>query len=153
MNFSEFKEPAAKRGEKQRIPEELLFLIVLWTLIPRLVLFFIYLGLSFFRASLQIQVIVIIVGIAVISVRMFRFYMGVRVRMLAKIKAGPEVIVGAVGIVTADLKPKGEIRVNGEFWQAVAEEGWIEKDREVEGMEDLALAVKMVKEKAELARA
>ena len=119
---------------------------------PALLLFFIYLGLSFFRVSLQIQVAVVIAGIVVLSIRTFRLYRGVRARVLAKVRAGPEVLVGAIGIVTTDLKPKGEVRVMGEFWQAVAKEGWIEKDREVEvvGMEGLVLAVRMVKEKAVL---
>jgi membrane-bound serine protease (ClpP class) len=69
--------------------------------------------------------------------------------MLARVRTGPEVLVGATGIATTDLKPKGEVRVNGEFWQAEAKEGWIEKDREVEvvNMEGLVLAVRMAKGK------
>ncbi len=132
------------------MPEELVFLVALWTLIPCLILFFIILGLSFFGASLQIQVVVVICGIVILSIRTFRLYRGVRARMLAKVRTGPEALVGAIGIVTTDLKPKGEVRVNGEFWQAVAKEGWIEKDKEVEvvGMENLVLAVRTVKEKA-----
>jgi membrane-bound serine protease (ClpP class) len=109
-----------------------------------------FLAYSFFRASLQIQVAVVICGIAILSIRTFRLYRGVRARMLAKVRTGPEVLVGAIGIVITDLRPKGEVRVNGEFWQAVAKEGWIEKDREVEvvGMDGLVLSVNRVKEKA-----
>lgn len=144
-------EPAPKQHAKQKLPEDLIFLIGLWTLIPCLVLFFIWFGLSFFRVSLLIQVMVVVAGIVVISVRTIRLYRGVRERMLAKAKAGPEAIIGSLGIATTDLRTKGEVRVNGEFWQAMAEEGWIEKDREVEvvSLEGLTLTVRRVKEKAE----
>ena len=132
------------------MPLELVFLVALWTLIPGLLLFFIFLGLSFFGVSLQIQVVVVIGGIVILSIRTFRLYRGVRARALAKIRTGPEALIGAIGIVTTDLRPKGEVRVKGEFWQAVAKEGWIEKDREVEvvGMEGLVLTVRMVKGKS-----
>ena len=131
------------------MPLETLFLVALWTLIPTLILFFIVLGLGFFGVSLQIQVAVVIVGVLVLSIRTFRLYRSVRIRMLAKIRTGPEVLVGSIGMATTDLGPKGEVRVNGEFWQAMAKEGWIEKDRDVEvvGVEGLVLAVKKVKEK------
>ncbi len=151
INFSEFSDkPAHEQKENRKMPMEVLFLVALWTLIPALILFFIVLGLSLFRVSLQIQVAVVIGGIVILSIRTFRLYRGVRTRMLAKVRTGPESLVGVIGIVTTDLRPKGEVRVNGEFWQAVAKEGWIEKDREVEvvGMEGLALNVRMVKEKA-----
>jgi membrane protein implicated in regulation of membrane protease activity len=139
-----------EQKENRRMPAELVFLVALWTLIPGLILFFIFLGLSFFGASLQIQVLVVIGGIVILSIRTVRLYRGIRARTLAKVRTGPEVLVGAIGIVTTDLRPKGEVRVKGEFWQAVAKEGWIEKDREVEvvGMEGLVFAVRMVKEKA-----
>ena len=131
---------------------ELVLLVALWTAIPVLLLFFIFLGLTFFSVSLQIRVAVVIGGIVIISIRTFRLYGGVRARVLAKVRTGPEVLVGAIGIATTDLRPKGEVRVMGEFWQAAAKEGWIEKDREVEvvGMEGLVLAVRMAKEKAVL---
>ncbi len=134
------------------MPEDLVLLVALWTLLPCLILFFIVIGLSFFGASLQIQVVVVIAGIVILSIRTFRLYKGVKARMLAKVRAGPEILVGAIGIVTTDLKPKGEVRVQGEFWQAMATDGWIEKDREVEvvSVEGLILAVRMVKEKAVL---
>jgi membrane protein implicated in regulation of membrane protease activity len=108
---------AREQKENRRMPVELVFLVALWTVIPALILFFIFLGLSFFGASLQIQVAVVICGIVILSIRTFRLYRGVRARVLAKVRAGPEVLVGAIGIVITDLRPKGEVRVNGEFWQ------------------------------------
>ncbi len=71
-------------------PLEWVFLIILWTLIPGLILFFIVLGLSFFRVSLLIQVLVVIFGIVILTFRAFRLYRGVRMDMLANVKAGPE---------------------------------------------------------------
>ncbi len=141
-----------EQKENRRIPGDLILLVALWTAIPCLILFFIVLGLSLFGASLQIQVGVVIAGISIISIRTFRLYRGVKARMLAKVRAGPEIIVGATGVATTKLRPKGEVRVQGEFWQAMAKEGWIEKDTEVEvvAIEGLVLAVKVVKERAEL---
>jgi len=149
-NFPEFSsKPASEKKENRRTPWEMVFLVALWTFIPALILFFIYLGLSFFGVSLQIQVAVVIAGVVILSIRTFRLYRGLRTRMLARVRTGPEVLIGATGIATTDLKPKGEVRVNGEFWQAEAKEGWIEKDREVEvvNMEGLVLAVRMAKGK------
>ena len=125
-------EQEREQKRKQGMPLEILFLVALWTVIPTLILFFFVLGLGFFGVSLQIQVAVVIVGVLVLSIRTFRLYRSVRIRMLAKIKTGPEVLVGSLGMATTDLRPKGEVRVNGEFWQAMAKEGWIEKDRDVE---------------------
>ena len=152
-NFCEFIDKlAGEQNGNRRAPMELVLLVALWTAIPVLLLFFIFLGLTFFGVGLQIRVAVMIGGIVIISIRTFRLYGGVRARVLAKVRTGPEVLVGAIGITTTDLRPKGEVRVMGEFWQALAKEGWIEKDREVEvvGMEGLFLAVRMAKEKAVL---
>jgi membrane-bound ClpP family serine protease len=57
--------------------------------------------------------------------------------------------IGSVGLAVTDLKPRGEIRVLGEFWQATAKEGEIKTGEKVEvvGMEGMLLVVKPVKEK------
>jgi membrane-bound serine protease (ClpP class) len=139
----------SEQKENRRMHVALAFVVALWALIAGLLLFFIFLGLSLSKASLQIQVAIVIGTIAILSILTFRLYRGV-VANLAKVRTGKEVLVGAIGIATTDLRPTGEVRVKGEFWQAVAKEGWIEKDREVEvvGMEGLVLTVRMVKEKA-----
>lgn len=66
-----------------------------------------------------------------------------------KIKTGAEALMGAHGVAVSDLKPKGEIRVLGEFWQAKSEDKWVRKGQEVEvvGMDGLFLFVKAAKEK------
>ena len=69
---------------------------------------------------------------------------------LSKIKTGKEALIGSVGVAVTDLKPKGEIRVLGEFWQATAKETEIKTGEKVEvvGMEGMFVIVKPVKEKA-----
>ena len=49
-----------------------------------------------------------------------------------KVTTGREGIVGAAGIVLRPLDPKGQVRVNGEIWDAVSESGPLEKDRIIE---------------------
>lgn len=84
---------------------------------------------------------------AVLAVWML--YKGVRAN-LSKVKTGKEALIGARGVAVTDLKPTGEIRVVGEFWQAAAKAGWIRKGEEVEvvGLEGLFLVVRPYKEKA-----
>jgi len=69
---------------------------------------------------------------------------------LSKIKTGKEVLIGSVCVAVTDLNPKGEIRVLGEFWQAITKEGEIKNGEKVEvvGMQGMFLVVKPVKEKA-----
>lgn len=66
-----------------------------------------------------------------------------------KVKTGAETLIGAVGYAVTDLKPKGHIRVLGEFWQARCLNGEIMKGEEVKvlGIEGLTLLVKRVEEK------
>ena len=125
----------------------LVFVVVLWAVFAASILFFIFLGLSFVGASSQIQTLVAIAAVALLSILSFRLYRGVRAN-LAKAKTGNEVIIGARGITTTNLRPKGEVRVKGEFWQAAAEEGWIDKGKEVEvvGIDGLVLDVRIAKE-------
>lgn len=124
----------------------LLVVVVLWAVTLALILFFVFLGLSFAGISLQIQIVVAIAAIAMLSILAFRLYRGVRANLI-KAKTGKETIIGSIGVVTTDLRPKGEVRVKGEFWQAVTNEGWIDKGKEVEvvGIEGLVLDVRVAK--------
>ena len=75
-------------------------------------------------------------------------YKGVKARLF-KVKTGKEALIGAKGVAVTDLKPIGEIRVIGEFWQATAKDEWIKNGETVEvvGMEGMFLVVKPAKEK------
>ena len=44
---------------------------------------------------------------------------------------GPEAMIGKTGVAITDLKPKGEIRVEGEIWRAESFSGNIEKGEQV----------------------
>ncbi len=67
-----------------------------------------------------------------------------------RVKTGREALIGTKGTVTTDLKPKGEIRVMSEFWEARAEDGMIAAGQEVEvlAIDGMTLVVKAVEHKA-----
>ena len=67
-----------------------------------------------------------------------------------RVKTGKEALIGARGVATTDLKPKGEVRVMSEFWEAKAKDTPITAGQEVEviGMEGMTLVVKLAEQKA-----
>ena len=67
-----------------------------------------------------------------------------------RVKTGKEALIGARGVATTDLKPKGEVRVMSEFWEATVKDTAIGAGQEVEvvGMEGMTLVVKPVEQKA-----
>jgi len=77
------------------------------------------------------------------------FYAGVKAQF-RRVKTGKEALIGARGIVTSDLKPKGEVRVMGEFWEATAKDTTIATGQAVEvvSMEGVYLVVKPAEQKA-----
>lgn len=64
-----------------------------------------------------------------------------------RVKAGPEWLIGKIGMVTLALAPVGEVKVEGQIWKAEAIAGEAkEGDRvEVVGREGLILKVKAIK--------
>ena len=87
--------------------------------------------------TLGITLIIVALIVAVI------FYVGVKAQFI-RIKTGKEALIGAKGIATTDLKPKGEVRVLGEFWEATTKDGEIATGQAVEvvGMEGMFLSGK-----------
>ena len=61
-----------------------------------------------------------------------------------KVKGGPEELVGKVGTVVSVLAPKGEVRIEGQFWRAESVSGEVKEGEQVEivGREGLTLKVK-----------
>ena len=61
-----------------------------------------------------------------------------------KQKTGIEALIGMKGIAMETLSPKGRVRVNGEFWDSIAEEGIIAVNTEIEvtKIKDFKLTVK-----------
>jgi membrane-bound serine protease (ClpP class) len=96
----------------------------------------------------QIQAVLVIATVAMASIFSFIVYKAAKAR-LSKVRTGKEALIGARGIAVSDLKPNGEIRVVGEFWQAKAKDDWIKKGEEVEviDMEGLFLVVRLVEKK------
>ncbi len=106
-------------------------------------------GASYYGVTPQAQLALAIVTLIVAAIIFWIIYKAAQAK-LSKIKTGKEALIGSVGVAVTDLKPKGEIRVLGEFWQATAKEEWIKNGEKVEvvGMEGMLLIVRPVKEKA-----
>ncbi len=77
------------------------------------------------------------------------FYAGVKAQF-RRVKTGKEALIGARGIATSDLNPKGEVRVMGEFWEATAKDATIPAGQAVEvvSMDGVYLVVKPAEQKA-----
>ena len=103
-----------------------------------------YYGIALFvEGSLAATLFVVALILALI------FYAGFKAQF-RRVKTGKEALTGARGIATSDLKPKGEVRVMGEFWEATAKDATITAGQAVEvvSMEGVYLVVKPVEQKA-----
>jgi membrane-bound ClpP family serine protease len=118
-------------------------------IIAGLLLFLVFQGFSFNQVTGQIQIALAIAAIVTAIILAFLLYKAVRANFL-KVKTGREALIGSRGTAISDLKPKGEVRVMSEFWQAKVKDGWIKSGEEVEvvEMEGLFLVVRSVIEKA-----
>lgn len=101
------------------------------------------LGISF-----EIVISLSIILLAIAGITAWLFYAGVKAQY-KQVKTGKEALIGATGVAITDLKPKGEIRVLGEFWQAIAKDSEIAKAAPVEVvcLDGMLLVVKPAKEK------
>jgi membrane-bound serine protease (ClpP class) len=106
-------------------------------------------GTTYYGLAVQVEETVAITLIIVALIIAAIFYVGVKAQFKT-VKTGKEALVGAKGIATTDLKPNGEVRVTGEFWQATVKEGDIAAGQTVEvvGMEGMFLVVKPTEQKA-----
>jgi membrane-bound serine protease (ClpP class) len=106
-------------------------------------------GTPFYGLAVQVEVTIAATLIVVALIVGFIFYVGVKAQF-RRVKTGKEALIGAKGIATSDLKPKGEIRVMGEFWEATAKDGEVEIGQPVEvvGMDGMFLVVKLAEQKA-----
>jgi membrane-bound ClpP family serine protease len=103
-----------------------------------------YYGLNI-SVELTLGVTLIIVALIVAVI----FYVGIKAQF-TRVKTGKEALIGTKGTATTDLKPNGEVRVMGEFWQATAKDAEIAtgQDIEVVGMDGMLLVVKQTEQKA-----
>ena len=113
-----------------------------------LLIFSASLGIAYYGLALQIEAAMAIILLLAAGIAAWLFYIGVKAQH-KRVKTGKEALIGAKGIATTDLKPKGEIRVLGEFWQAIAKDTTIGIGQAVEVvcLEGMFLVVKPAEEK------
>ena len=101
------------------------------------------LGISF-----EVAVVLAIVLLVIAGISAWLFYAGIKAQYKS-VKTGKEALIGAKGVAVTDLNPKGEVRVQGEFWQAIAKDEAITNGETVEVvcLDGMLLVVKPTKEK------
>lgn len=106
-------------------------------------------GTQFYGLAVSVELTLGITLIIVAFIVAVIFYVGVKAQF-RRVKTGKEALIGAKGIATTDLTPKGEIRVMGEFWEATAKDTTIVAGQAVEvvGMDGMFLVVKPAEQKA-----
>ena len=106
-------------------------------------------GTTYYGIAIQIEETLAIMLVIIAVILGWIFYAGVKAQF-RRVKTGKEALIGAKGIAAADLKPKGEVRVLGEFWEATAKDAAIVAGQNVEviGMEGMFLVVKPAEQKA-----
>ena len=103
----------------------------------------IYGATLFLEASFALTLFVVALIIGLI------FYAAIKAQF-RRVKTGKEALIGAKGVATTDINPKGEVRVMGEFWEATAKDATISAGQTVEvvSMDGVYLVVKPVEQKA-----
>ncbi len=109
----------------------LIVLIALLDDVAALALVFIMLWV--FDVKLSI-VAMIVIGL-VLGTLIFFLHRAIVPSLRRRKVTGSEGMIGMVGEVTEALKPKGCVKVNGEYWQAISVEGDIGIGEEVEVIE------------------
>ncbi len=106
-------------------------------------------GTTYYGLAVQVEETVAVSLIIIALILLLIFYAGVQAQF-RKVKTGKEALIGAKGVATSDLKPKGVVRVMGEFWEAIAKDAAIAagQDVEVVGLDGMFLVVKPAEQKA-----
>ncbi len=128
----------------------LAFLTGILTVIGALLLYAAVAGLTYGGFTTQMMVAIAVVLFAIAVIVAWLAYTGVRAQYL-QVKTGKEALIGAIGVAVTDLKPKGEVRVGGEFWQALSADRALIANGEsikVLTMEGMFLIVTRAEEKA-----
>jgi membrane-bound ClpP family serine protease len=126
----------------------LAFIVGVLVVIAGLLVFGVSIGAEYYGLALQAEAALAIVLLVVAGIVAWIFYVGVKAQY-KRVKTGKEALIGAKGVATTDINPKGEVRVLGEFWQAIAKDVEISKCQEVEVVEldGMFLVVKPSEEK------
>ncbi len=127
----------------------LAFVIGLLVAIGVFLLFVAVSGITFYGVAVPVEGSLAVTLFVVAVILGLIFYFGVQAQF-RRVKTGKEALIGARGIATSDLNPKGEIRVMGEFWEATAKDATIAAGQAVEvvSMDGVYLVVKPAEQKA-----
>lgn len=127
----------------------LAFIAGVLVVVGALLVFSVISGVTYYGVALQIEAALAIVLLIIAGIVAWIFYVGLRAQY-SLVKTGREALIGARAIAVTDLKPTGEVRVMGEFWQATAKDTVMLKGQTVEviDMAGMFLVVKPVEEKA-----
>ncbi len=77
-------------------------------------------GVAYYGLTLQFEALLAVILLIVAGIVVWLFYIGVKAQYKL-VKTGKEALIGATGVATTDISPKGEVRVLGEFWQAISD--------------------------------
>ncbi len=137
--------------EKIGMHAAIAFLGGICTIIGILLVLAAVLGTNFGGLNVQTEIALAVIVFVIAILAAWMLYKGISAKY-TKVKTGEEALIGSRGVAVTDLKPKGEIRVLGEFWQAIAEDKvkGISNGEEVQvlSMEGMFLVVKPAEEKA-----
>ncbi len=124
------------------------FVIGILVTIAGFLLFAAISGTTYYGIAIQIEWTLAILLVIIAVILGWIFYTGVKAQF-NRVKTGKEALIGAKGIAATDLKPKGEVRVLGEFWEATAKDATIVTGQTVEviGMDGMFLVVKLAEQK------
>ena len=127
----------------------LAFIIGVLVAIGVLLLFAVFLGVTFYGVAVPVEGSLAATFFVVALILGLIFYEGVKAQF-RRVKTGKEALIGARGLAITDLKPEGEVRVVGEFWEATAKDGTIAAGQAVEvvSMDGVYLTVKPAEQKA-----
>ncbi len=127
----------------------LAFIIGILVAIGVFLLFVAVLGIAFYGVGIMAEGSLAATFLVIALILGLIFYAGVKAQF-RRVKTGKEALIGARGIATTDLNPKGEVRVVGEFWEATAKDATIAAGQAVEvvSMDGVYLVVKPVEQKA-----
>ena len=127
----------------------LAFIIGILVAIGVILLFLAFSGVTFYGIAVPVEGSIAAALFIVALILALIFYEGVKAQF-RRVKTGKEALIGAKGIATTDLKPKGEVRVVGEFWEATAKDATIPAGQivEVVSIDGVYLVVKPVEQKA-----
>ncbi len=105
------------------------------------------LGIAF-GLAIEIVVFLAIMLLLIAGIAAWLFYAGIKAQYKS-VKTGKEALIGAKGVATSAIKPKGEVRVLGEFWQAMTKDVPIANGQAIEVvcLEGMFLVVKPTEEK------